>query len=477
MMKIPLKLFFLLALLSAFSLRVFAQISIKTTIDSDVIYAGVPCKILFTVHNASADNLILPNLNEFATTKSQGSSRNISFSNGIKTEKGERYIIVVFDSSGIFDLGEAKLVADNDTIKSEIFSVKVLDPLEDKLMNSSSENDRFPSKLEEELDDRLYFSDGSSIEGKAEMLKLCIDGFENAGNNSDLSLKPDKVCNCLLTSLASIHTQKSFLKTLGNNKKFLSALKNSSSPEYKVMYRCVISNSEALDNEGKAISISNILSNNPEIFLKTCEAEIESSLKGNTIAANIDFKSYCNCMLEKFIVGEITAEQMKEVLDPNSVLFNETVVPCLSQAEKRNLTGSPDDVLGDKPSAEILLTKLMNTYRLKVAVGNVEKYFILDSGASVTFITRELEEELIKAGIIQKKHYMGRQKFLMANGAMVDCRLVILNDVRVGEYILNNVMTAISETNQPILLLGKSVLDKFSNWKIDNDKSVLILER
>jgi predicted aspartyl protease len=51
--------------------------------------------------------------------------------------------------------------------------------------------------------------------------------------------------------------------------------------------------------------------------------------------------------------------------------------------------------------------------------------------------------------------------------------MVKLDNVIIGDYTINNVVVAIIEDG--VLLCGKSILDKFKKWEIDQNNKLLIL--
>jgi clan AA aspartic protease (TIGR02281 family) len=129
----------------------------------------------------------------------------------------------------------------------------------------------------------------------------------------------------------------------------------------------------------------------------------------------------------------------------------------------------------NKTSNNISITKEGSLYYIIVKIGSIIKKFILDSGASELNISEDLEKQLVKDGSIIESDYLSNGLYKTANGAIIECRRVKLRNVTVGPFSVSNVTASISNDNSE-LLLGKSFLDKFKKWSIDNDKSELILE-
>jgi clan AA aspartic protease (TIGR02281 family) len=252
-----------------------------------------------------------------------------------------------------------------------------------------------------------------------------------------------------------------------------------------------------------------------QVFMETCKANL---LKSPTLKG-YDADVYCKCAYQKMFVEGNISEYYKKGNDKNSVVVNEVAMPCLVEASKKDkpatepsatpgkfsnkdlvkkalpkkesIAESTDEVLQAPATVEEEFTnkdikgpstekvKLINasgTYRLKVIIGTTTKYFMLDSGASEFTINSELEKELLEQGIITKADYLPEDIYTMANGKKVKARRVMISDIHVGGFTINNV-EAVILSKDGSLLLGKSLLDKFSNWSIDNKAEMLILKK
>lgn len=51
-----------------------------------------------------------------------------------------------------------------------------------------------------------------------------------------------------------------------------------------------------------------------------------------------------------------------------------------------------------------------------------------------------------------------------------------VNNVQIGKYTLDNMMLSVAK-DADVFLLGKSFLNKFRRWTVDNQEELLILER
>lgn len=124
----------------------------------------------------------------------------------------------------------------------------------------------------------------------------------------------------------------------------------------------------------------------------------------------------------------------------------------------------------------VKLYKNGGVYLVNLKLGNKPVTAILDSGASVVSISKEIEEELLKDKIITRNDYISPAKYRIANGQILTAKRFILPTLTVGKLKMKNVVCSIVEDSSSILL-GKSFLDQFAKWSIDNAKQTLTLEK
>ena len=109
-------------------------------------------------------------------------------------------------------------------------------------------------------------------------------------------------------------------------------------------------------------------------------------------------------------------------------------------------------------------------------LGGIKRRVIFDSGASEVSISKEVEKALINASIITKENYIQSGLFRTADGSIISSRRFIIPYIKVGEYRVSNVICSVNPTDD-LVLLGRSFLNKFSKWSVDNERKTLTLER
>jgi len=97
----------------------------------------------------------------------------------------------------------------------------------------------------------------------------------------------------------------------------------------------------------------------------------------------------------------------------------------------------------------------------------------IDTGASDLVIDRNFERELLIIGAIDKNSYLGKSKYVLANNEEISADIIKVNNLKIGDFILNNVVIAVVEEGG--MLCGKSLLDKFRNWEFNKLNNSLIL--
>lgn len=141
-----------------------------------------------------------------------------------------------------------------------------------------------------------------------------------------------------------------------------------------------------------------------------------------------------------------------------------------------NYNPNSPSISGNSTQTEVTLTKNGGVFEIVVSIKGIKKKFILDSGASDVSISQDAEQELIREGVLKKEDYIDPALYRVADGSIIKCRRFILPELKVGEFTVKNIQVAVGINNTP-LLLGKSFLDKFSKWSINNLTNKLILEK
>ena len=130
-----------------------------------------------------------------------------------------------------------------------------------------------------------------------------------------------------------------------------------------------------------------------------------------------------------------------------------------------------------KGATEIQLTFINNVYEIPVTINNtVTLNFILDLGASDVSLSPDVFLVLVKSGSITESDYIGNQTYKFADGNVAKSKVFNLKKIKIGNIEIENVRASISNSIEAPLLLGQSALKKLGEYKIDNNRSILIIK-
>jgi hypothetical protein len=223
-----------------------------------------------------------------------------------------------------------------------------------------------------------------------------------------------------------------------------------------------------------------------KLLEQTCKLMLPNSDKEELMRLNISIDCFCNAQAEAGmkILSTMDYEDMnmekylkfiQDMSDETSPLHNEYVNNFTVLFEKNCIkTFSSVSVEGPQKGV-VPLSKYGTMYKIKVTTGKSEKYFIMDTGADNCFLTKSYARELEDMNLIQQKDYIESAEYQDAHGKTVLHKRVLLNNVKIGDFTLNNVIFAIANNDAGGLLLGKDILDAFQSWNINNNNSTLEL--
>ena len=138
-----------------------------------------------------------------------------------------------------------------------------------------------------------------------------------------------------------------------------------------------------------------------------------------------------------------------------------------AEVEKKNdeNTYNSDDIVGDNNYTVITLEELKpNHFYLKLNVDGVFKDFVFDTGASQLVFDQDFLKKLKNNGCDVKKTNLKGEEARTASGEIVKFKVVHLNNVKIGDYVLNNVVASVGPKGTSPLC-GIGFFNKFSNVK------------
>ncbi|MFY0601021.1 MAG: retroviral-like aspartic protease family protein [Cyclobacteriaceae bacterium] len=192
------------------------------------------------------------------------------------------------------------------------------------------------------------------------------------------------------------------------------------------------------------------------------------------IGGTLDLERYCDCTIDELLkTGRIEdSSALSEIQDENSILFNEVIMTCVKLALKDTL--QEGYITGLKSKDTISVLNMPNKIKIKMSIGGEGRYFLFDTGASDILISKGFEKVLKEKNLIVQ--YMENELYEMANGDTIECRTALVNNIQIGQFIVDSTMVAIYD-EEIEFILGKSFLDRFSSWSFTSSGNQLILEK
>ena len=140
-----------------------------------------------------------------------------------------------------------------------------------------------------------------------------------------------------------------------------------------------------------------------------------------------------------------------------------------------------NDLEGDESSSVISIKKEGTenegvSYLIEMEIEGIKGDWIFDTGAQSFSIGQRMFKRLVSQGVTYKD--LERTIKTLGVGGESSGRLIILDNIKIGNYTVNNVKTYISNDNN-YSLMGVSFLNKFGDvqWSMKKNQIVLYRER
>ncbi|HLS30551.1 MAG TPA: retropepsin-like aspartic protease [Flavobacteriaceae bacterium] len=326
--------------------------------------------------------------------------------------------------------------------------------------------------------------DGVVLGEKADFIEGCLDGAKKIIDGeiaiADLVLNVEDYCFCMTEVFSNINSWE-FEEAIRTDNLMGLLTKREN---ITLMLDCAESLEVNEENLNMNFKFSELNETEKRIFLVGCVRDIKEIAAEDEVMARLMEEDdvamrICNCTLENLAQGDFSTFDLLEediLYDP---IFIEAISPCFydvfSEFIDFDLENSENDIIGSLTKSEVPLIEegLTGEYLVKLNLGGKIKYFILDTGATDMVISRELERELLINGTLNESNYVDKAEYLLADNSIVKANVILLDNIQIGDYTVNNVTIAVIDEGS--LLLGKSFLDKFKDWSINKYSKLLIL--
>ncbi len=308
--------------------------------------------------------------------------------------------------------------------------------------------------------------EGRSILNKRQLINNCLRSYhKDRDDKTALS-----ICQCQADKLDQHFTNRQFKKYTTDGIIDISGLIKEDSVFEKEMNACFTNSGQTILLQAEGFE---------DEFITGCIKSIQQSTEKKLDINNI--RNFCSCQLDLVKTKKLSDAEMETLNNPNSLLFYEIMYKCGSPFITDNNSvqswnkSFENDIAGPSSDTIKILTLDGMTY-VKVKTGSLTQVWLFDTGASDLLINADMEKQLKNENIIQDANYLGIGEYEMANGMIDSCRKYKVNHIQIGSFTVNNITVAVTDKGKRIII-GKALLNKFSNWSLNNKENTLILTK
>lgn len=314
--------------------------------------------------------------------------------------------------------------------------------------------------------DDLYTREGILITKKRFIVETCIRSMQSEATETTAR----KICECQVELLDDRFTQQQIQRYSKKYKELaLQKLMEEDATLQSAMPACI-----EKDSSLNLFSINSY----PESFKLHLSKSIRGQARGEL--KEINLQDFCNCATAVFQQRGFTLKDQVQLNDPNSLLYNELAFKCGDPYSGKKAGGyqwnekDNRSITGPGLRDTVATIQIGNVNKIKLRIGNHTDVWMIDSGASDLLISREFENTLLSEGLLKQADFIETGTYTLADDRTISCRRYLIHNIHIGGFSLNDVIIAASDSVRQFLL-GKSVLNKFSSWTIDNRQGWLIL--
>lgn len=308
--------------------------------------------------------------------------------------------------------------------------------------------------------------DGRSILNRIELINNCLKSLNK--DKSDRTAV--SICECQVNKLDGSFSMKQYKKYTKFNTIDINGLVKEDSLIGKQIEECFTSSGKTTLLQAESLGTELIQS-----CIKNIQKNTEKKLDSNRV------KNFCSCQLDLIKTKKITDKEIETLSDPNSVFFFEVMYKCGdpfygNSAQNNNWNENLKNDISGPLSDTVKVLNINGMSYIKLKVGSLVQFWLFDTGASDLLINKDMEEIFRKENVINDSNYLGVGEYEMANGTIDSCKRYLVNNVRIGKFYINNITVAVTDKGKRIIV-GKSLLNKFNKWVLDNKNNQLILNK
>lgn len=195
----------------------------------------------------------------------------------------------------------------------------------------------------------------------------------------------------------------------------------------------------------------------------------------------LDWNAYHHQLALNVYDSEFTSDEQSKLYNAFKYLQERSLSKEVEQENDSDFFSSKNynnrNKLNGPNAATIPLISNNGVYQMDVTINKKTYRGILDSGASTFLISKDMIIELLESGFLDRSHFVDMTSYEVADGSTVVGLNLILPKLEIGGFMLFDIEATIVDGQTSTILIGQSILKRFSSWEVDRTVNKLIIQK
>ena len=120
----------------------------------------------------------------------------------------------------------------------------------------------------------------------------------------------------------------------------------------------------------------------------------------------------------------------------------------------------------------IEMENINGVFHIPCKVNDIPMKFVFDTGASNVSISSTEAMFLIKQGLIKRTDFIEMANYQIASGDIIEGTRIYLRKIKIGEFVMEDVIATIIHQQNAPLLLGQSAISKLGSYTVSENKLI-----
>ena len=185
-------------------------------------------------------------------------------------------------------------------------------------------------------------------------------------------------------------------------------------------------------------------------------------------------ESFCRCAFDEMVARDDLS--LEDFNDLNSDVMVELRASCIAELGLGSPAGwnAGKAIQGCAGEQRLPMLWSGSGYQIRLTLGGITKYILLDSGASEVIIDQRWYEDLRAEGSIRPGDFQGVEYLEIADGSTASVSRYRVSSLTIGDCVLRDFSIGVLDDGG-MTMCGMGLLGLFDSWTMDTRNSELIL--